>query len=125
MAADNEPATEEMRDGARTEEGGYEPPSDEAQRTDWDTKFASFHANNPHVYEAFLLLARQARHVKGYRRIGINMLYEQLRWEGRFRVRPDDSGFFLNQNFTSRYARLIMDSEPDLADLFETRRLRS
>ena len=37
---------------------------------------------------------------------------------------PDDQ-FRLNNNWTGMYARLLMENEPTLAGLFETRELRS
>jgi hypothetical protein len=36
-----------------------------------------------------------------------------------------DAGFKLNDHFTSRYARLLMQREPDLYGLFETRAVRA
>ena len=37
----------------------------------------------------------------------------------------DTSGFKLNDHYTSRYARLIMEREPDLRGIFRTRKLMS
>ena len=52
------------------------------------------------------------------------MLFEVLRWEWIIRGLPDTAEEFkLNNNYTSRYARLIMESEPGLEGVFETRRL--
>jgi hypothetical protein len=85
-------------------------------------QFIRFHRANPWVYDALVTLARDLVH-RGHRRVGIGMLFEVLRWQYQMRTVGDD--FKLNNNFRSRYARLIMGSEPDLADVFETRELRS
>ena len=89
-----------------------------------DTRFAEFHAANPHVYAQLVSLARQA-HRRGYRRIGIELLFSALRWRSMMRTTADEYGFKLNDHFTSRYARLIMAREPDLVGLFALRTLRA
>ena len=85
-----------------------------------DAAFWNFHTNHPEVYEGLVRLAYQADRD----RLGIKMLFEVLRWEWIIRGLPDDAEEFkLNNNYTSRYARLIMESEPGLEGVFETRRL--
>lgn len=85
-------------------------------------RFATFHAANPWVYEALVQLARQTNR-GGLHPLGIGMLFEVLRWQWMRSTLGDD--FKLNNDYRSRYARLIMDSEPDLADVFETRTLHT
>jgi hypothetical protein len=82
--------------------------------------FLRFHAENPHVYERLVRLARRARR-SGAERIGIGMLFEVLRWQHTLATKGDV--FLLNNNYRSYYARLIMQSEPDLEGVFETRKL--
>lgn len=86
-----------------------------------DEAFARFHADNPQVYDELRMLAVRARR-RGARRIGIAMLFEVLRW--RHTLRTDGRDFKLNNNYRSRYARMLMD-EPELAGCFETRGLRA
>jgi hypothetical protein len=86
-----------------------------------DERFTAFHAANPHVYRNLVALARDL-HRPG-RRIGMKMLFEVLRWQ-HLRT-TGDQGFALNNDLTSRYARLIAAREADLADAFETRVLRA
>jgi hypothetical protein len=88
-------------------------------------RFADFHAGNPDVYSELVSLARLARG-RGLRRYGIGQLWEVLRWQRFMRTRDDNTrGAKLNNDYRSRYARLIMDHEPDLDGFFETRRLRA
>ena len=82
--------------------------------------FLRFHADNPHIYDELVLLARRARR-RGAKRIGIGMLFEVLRW--RWTLRADGDTFKLNNNYRSYYARLIMRREGDLAHIFELRAL--
>lgn len=89
-----------------------------------DQDFAQFHRDNPLVYDALVRLARQAK-ARGHERIGIKMLFEVVRWEMFLKTSDAASDFKLNNNYTSRYARLIMASEPDLAGIFFVRDLRT
>lgn len=87
-------------------------------------EFLRFHAQNPNVYAELVRLARLWRDRHGERRLGIGMLWEVMRWNISFQTRSS-SVWKLNNNYRSRYARLLMEQEPDLADAFETRRLRA
>lgn len=86
-----------------------------------DAQFEEFHRNNPEVYEELVRLARQMK-ARGHKRIGIKMLWEVLRWERAMKT-TDQTEWKLNNNYTSRYARLIMEKEPDLKGFFVTRGL--
>ena len=87
--------------------------------------FEAFHAANPHVYRHLVRLARVWRERRGDERLGIGMLFEVLRWQLKVETRDGDSAWRLNNNYRSHYARLIMDREPDLAGVFETRALHA
>ncbi len=85
-----------------------------------DRAFWDFHHKNPQVYRKIIDMTRSAR-LRGKRRIGMKMLFEVIRWEHLVHTRGDD--FALNNNYTSRYVRLLSEEHPELADMFETRRL--
>jgi hypothetical protein len=87
------------------------------------TDFYQFHKDNPDVYRRLVALARKARS-HGYSHIGIKHIWEVMRWEVMIETKGA-TDYKLNNNFTSRYARLIMGQEPDLAGVFEVRALRS
>lgn len=86
-----------------------------------DASFARFHVEHPDVYDRLCAMTRELV-AAGHSRVGIGMLFEVLRWE-HARSGPADavSPFKLNNNYRSRYARLIMDREQDLAGVYETR----
>lgn len=86
-------------------------------------RFEAFHEANPQVYEALVKMARKLV-AMGRKKIGIAMLFEVLRWNHAIRT-VGDVDFKLNDNFTSRYARLIASQEPDLAGVFELRQLKA
>ena len=88
-------------------------------------RFERFDAANPHVYRALVRLARQLVE-RGHKRLGIKMLFEVLRWRSMLQTTDTDRrGFKLSNDFTSHYARQIMDREPDLDGVFATRPLRA
>ena len=62
-------------------------------------------------------------HAKGHRHAAIGMLFEVLRWEHGRATEGDQ--FKLNNNYRSRYARLIMTNHPELNGMFHTRTLTS
>ncbi len=84
--------------------------------------FQEFHAANPQVYSTLLRLAREAVS-RGKRKLGMKMLWEVARWQIYLETVGDD--FKLNNNFTSRYARMMMTCEPDLKDVFNLRELKA
>lgn len=88
-----------------------------------DVDFAEFHRTHPEVYDELLRLARRWR-AAGHTRCSINMLFEIVRYESGL-LSASNGAPALNNNLRSRYARLLMWNEPDLAGFFETRQLRS
>ena len=96
-----------------------QPPTDSI-----DAAFVAFHETNPWVYSALVRLARDMQQ-RGRDRIGIGMLFEVLRWQHALATVDQSSDFKLNNNYRSRYARLIMDTEPDLEGVFQLRQLTS
>jgi hypothetical protein len=85
-----------------------------------DARFAAFHAENPHVYVLLVRLALDAKQ-RGATKIGAKALMERARWDLALETRGYP--YKLNNDFTSRYARLIADTCPDLAPMFSFRRL--
>lgn len=85
-------------------------------------RFEDFHRGHPDVYRELVKRAREA--ARSGHRCGIRMIWERMRWHFYIEMSGDDE-YKLNNNYTSRYARLIEDQEPDLRDFFEKRELRS
>jgi hypothetical protein len=92
--------------------------------TRYDREFLAFHAANPKVYQELVRLARVAAG-RGYRRLGVRMIWEVTRWNLMIQTNDPHSDFKLNDHYHSRYARLVMARESDLNDIFELRQLKS
>jgi hypothetical protein len=95
-----------------------------AMRDTIEERFRAFHAANPVVYKHLVRLTRELYH-RDRERIGIRCLWEQIRWHvamGIIRVKDD---YKLNDNYTSRYVRMLIKDVPAWKSLFETRLLRS
>ncbi|MDG4790385.1 hypothetical protein O7626_40775 [Micromonospora sp. WMMD1102] len=83
-------------------------------------KFWRYHEANPAIYSLLVAFAREWRDRTGRPKLGINSLIERVRWE--VAVRTNDPDFKINNNYGPWFSRLIMRQEPDLDDLFHTRR---
>ncbi len=90
-----------------------------------DVRFSRFHGSHPEVYEMLLMLTRRARS-HGRRHIAIEMLWQVLRWNHLEEGLPDPvEKYKLNDHYRSRYARAIMEENPELDGIFRVRALRS
>jgi hypothetical protein len=92
---------------------------DYATATTLEERFEVFHKANPAVYEELRRLALILKR-RGHKRIGIAMLYEQMRWSWYVQT-TDVDGFKLSNNHRAYYSRLLMKQEPELAGFFTTR----
>jgi hypothetical protein len=97
---------------------------DKMATSDIQQRFEEFHEANPQVFYELAELATQAWE-KGRTRISIETLYNHLRWEHWMNTDDPASDYKLNDHYTSRYARKIMEEFPLLDGIFETRDLRS
>lgn len=78
---------------------------------------ACFHAQNPHVLAAVLVMALNLRS-RGVRRGGIKMIWEVLRYR---HLETHGDKYKLNNSYAPWYAREAMAREPRLEGFFETR----
>jgi len=87
--------------------------------------FRDFHARNPGVLRELVAMTRRAKE-RGRTKIGMGMLFEVLRWNRIVEGLPDETeDFKLNNNYRSRYARMVMHRYPDLDGMFDLRRIRT
>uniref|UniRef100_A0AAU2V704 Uncharacterized protein n=1 Tax=Streptomyces sp. NBC_00003 TaxID=2903608 RepID=A0AAU2V704_9ACTN len=92
------------------------------ERPSLDELFDSFHAENPWVCEALEELTSEWLEAGGGR-VGMKALFERLRWQ--MGIQTNGRPFKLNNNFTSRYTRLLCARHPEWNTAFEVRKLRS
>lgn len=80
--------------------------------------FEDFHAENPNVLEA---LRAEALRVKaaGWRTYGLKALVESLRWDAR--LATNGKPWKLNNSHVASYARLLMETTPELRGFFRLR----
>lgn len=98
-------------------------PVGPSQHSTIDDAFDAFHHANPAVYWALRHLALGLIS-KGRDRVGIGMLYEVLRWQVQLATDDPASDLKLNNNYRSRYARLLA-ADPQIGNVFELRELKS
>ena len=93
------------------------------EKPSYGYRFRQFCRDNPHVERLFVQLARDAK-LKG-KRVGIKTLFEVVRWHCMIKTTDTTSSYKLNNDYCSRYARLIMLKYSDLRNMFELRQLRT
>lgn len=87
----------------------------------WTAKAAAYHATHPEVYEALVTYTRQAKDA-GHEKIGIDLVFGRLRWDHLTQISPDtQEPYKLSNGYRAWYARKIMETEDDLAGIFNTR----
>lgn len=89
-----------------------------------DDRFRDFHQRNGWVYTALEAMTADLV-LAGQRRVGMKMLVEVLRWQYARQTLDQSSPWRLNNNHTSRYARLLLEQHPEWDGVFETRHLRT
>lgn len=90
-------------------------------------KADAFHKAHPEVLEEFVRLTRIARR-NGHKRVGGKMLAELVRWHfivDREYDADNEHTYTINNVIVSRLVRRLQAEHPDLADMFETRKLLS
>lgn len=90
-----------------------------------EESFERFHEDNPEVLDLLIKYSRQVK-ARGFQHYSMDAIYHRVRWHYNIETHRDPNDEFkLNNNFTSRYARMIMEMCPDLKGFFETRVLKS
>lgn len=87
-------------------------------------KFERFHELNPQVFIALESMTRELTN-RGRKRIGIKMLFEVLRWNYYMETSDPNSDFKINNNYAPYYSRLLIEKNPEWANVFELRTIRS
>ena len=85
-------------------------------------RFEQFHRENPDVFRQITRIAKEMKR-RGMRCSSMDYVLHILRWN-TFR-RTGEDGFKFNDHLTSRYARLVEETVPELRGFFHQRRLRS
>lgn len=86
-------------------------------------KFLKFHSDNPNVYNLLVQFANEVKDA-GHNTYSIKALFEVVRWHINVKTKSDDI-FKLNNNYHSRYARLIEENESNLSGFFKKRELQT
>lgn len=111
-----------IADQLALELGDFIVPTHEPEATIQE-RFEQFHQSNPWIYTALESLTAGWL-AKGHTRVGVKQMVEVVRWQYGLQS-TGDRGFRVNNDFTSRYARLLVENHPAWADAIETRCLRA
>jgi hypothetical protein len=101
---------------------GIADPKPSEMRDTIEERFRQFHFDNPDIYKHIVKLTLE-QYRRGRERLGMKALWEQIRWHialGTIRIKGE---YKLNNNYTSRYVRMLIEQYPAYRGLFERRRL--
>jgi len=87
-----------------------------------DLAFAQYHAHNPQIYQLFKQFAFKVKNA-GFKKYSARTIFHRIRWHIEVDTKGDP--FKINNNFSSRYARMLIDEFPEFEGFFELRRLKS
>lgn len=89
-----------------------------------EDRFVEFNAAHPEVHAELRRLALEQLY-EGRRRISVKHLAEVARYNLRNHANVEEGGYRLNNSLVSRFARALIAETPALAEVVETRELRS
>jgi hypothetical protein len=78
-----------------------------------------FHCRNPHVYNSLRSLALGLKS-QGFKKCGIALLWEQLRWQSYIKTHGEGE-YKLSNSYRAYYSRFLMAREPELREFFRVR----
>lgn len=84
-------------------------------------RFEGFHENHPEIYELFQRFARELRDA-GRSHYSADAILHRIRWEYDVNPRHDEQ-FKINDHFSSRYARLLIEDDASFEGFFSLRNL--
>jgi len=87
------------------------------------SRFEEYHKKNPQVFDLFEKFAKKIR-IVGYKNFGAKAIMERVRWEMIVST-TDNEPFKINNNYTSRYVRLLEEKDSSFEGFFRKRQLRS
>ena len=86
-------------------------------------RFQDYHYRNPHVFKLFRRFAEYAMK-EGRKHFGAKAIMERVRWEVNIET-SDPEEFKINNNYTSRYVRLLEAVDAKFKGFFSKRELRA
>lgn len=95
---------------------------EEPRKLTIDERFAAFKENHKDVLILFERFARELR-AAGHTRLGSKLIWERIRYEKLTSAHGTEMPA-LDNNFTSRLTRWLVDKCPEFDGYFETRKLK-
>ena len=86
-------------------------------------RFNLYHQKYPHVFSLFKKFAKDTKS-RGRKYFGAKAIMERVRWSVNFETNEYDE-FKINNNYTSRYVRLLERDDSSFKGFFKKRELRA
>lgn len=88
-----------------------------------DDRFEEFLRDHPDVWDLFCRFAWELK-LSGKERGSADAILHRIRWE-HWTTSSGKKDFKINDHFSSRFARAMIEKCPAFVDFFETRKLKS
>ncbi len=88
------------------------------------TAFEKFHQENPLIFELFTKYAQEVKDI-GFSHYSAKAVFERVRWHVAIKTVSTTDKFKLNNNFTSRYARMLITMDSTFDGFFRNRTLKA
>lgn len=98
-------------------------PEEERRERSIQAAFERFDRENPAVFEEFRKLAEALLLTRPH--YGAKSIFEVIRYHRALKVEDHEEAFRLNNNYSSRYSRKLMEMDARFVGFFETRELKS
>lgn len=86
-------------------------------------KFEAYHKANPSIYNLFKRYTWEMIRKRG--KASSKLIINQIRWEININTKRQEGDFKINDAFTSRYVRMLLENHPEISGYFELRNLRA
>lgn len=87
-------------------------------------KFEQYHKDNPKIFEKLVEYTRYLKYEKKRSNYGIGAVFERIRWHLDVETNDPD-GWKINNNYRSRYVRLLEEQYPEFLGFYRKRKLIS
>lgn len=88
-----------------------------------DESFFEFHKSCPLIFDLFYTYAKEVMDA-GIKHYSMDAVMHRVRWHLSIETKGDD-GFKINNNYSSRYSRLLTKFHPEFKQFFRKRKLKT
>ena len=102
----------------------FDQVEDQVEDDSIDARFARFHKANEHIFDMFRDYAFAAKDA-GMNRYSADAILHRIRWNINVETKRAEGQPKINDHYSSRYARMLIDIYPEFDGFFILKKLKS